>query len=1699
MFKLTGIWLLSLVLIALLVASVAADPCPVGDLDGNCRVDWQDVLRFAWQWLDPAQCSGAGCADLIGDDGVNMADFALLAQNWDQDWTGLLLVTIEPQAARDGGAQWRVDGGLWRDSGYTEQDVPIGQHNIEFKTGIAGWVRPADQQVQVDINQTTITSGTYTALTTANLLINEFMASNRDSLIDGDGRYSDWIELFNADSLEVDISGWYLTDNENDLSKWEFPDSFPPLSAGVGYPIVFASGKDDANYPYIDTSGYYHTNFRLNVGGEYLALVAPDGATIIHDYNSYECDVNEFGYPSQRRNYSYGIIDNDPDQESYFGPATPASLNANVLAGIVADTQFSVDRGFYETPFSVEITTETEGANIRYTLDCSEPTETHGTDYTGPIAVTGSTSLRAAAFKTDYLPTNVDTHTYIFLDDVLTQSDDQSALGLPSEWINGTGTSTPGQSNSYMVRDADYEIDPDVTLAKSDLTTIPSLSIVMNADDWFGEYTGIYTNSMMYASSDLFWEKCGSVELIYPNPNVGEEFQLNAGVRITGELARWPVVNKKQGLRLLFKGDYGPTKLRSSIFPNSDVDRYDTIVLRSHWGKSWLQDPYLTTYYPEYTATFLNADPTGATYIRDQYALDCWRDTGHISSEGRFVHLYINSLYWGIYEVIERADASFNAEHRGGDKEDYDVIKGSIPYTSVNGELHNGSRDMWNVLFSYFDFVGGTNQSTVTPVSDADYIEVQKYLDVEAFADYMLTLWTIGRFDFPRKNWYAAAKRGLPGQPPEKKFIFYVWDSEASLGDLYTSTKARYLDSTGTSDTGPVRLFKRLVPNTEFKMLFADRVHKYLFNNGALTPTPNTDRFMARANELDRAIVGESARWGDATITYADNPLTRDVEWVAERDRLLYQFFPDRTDVVIEQLRAVDLYPDVNAPVLHVNDANQHGGQIEADDVLSMTAEMETIWYTLDGSDPRVPVSGFEPPPPNSITLIEENALKRVLVPTVANGGDLLGTTWTGGDEPFDDSVWNDAVFISGRAGGVGYERGSGYQDFISYDVNDTMYNQQETCYIRIPFTIDAEDLPGFDSLTFRARYDDAFVVYINGTEVARSALVPSPLEWNSGADTWRSPETTAFDSFDISDHIDDDLKAGINIMAIHLLNAGSTSSDLLMSVELEADFTSSPPPPVQVSPTAINYTGTGPFTLAESTRLKARVLTDANEWSALSEAVFAVGPVAENLRITEIMYHPQDAPAGNPDAEFIELKNIGPETINLSLVRFTNGIDYTFGDTELASGEYIVVVKDRTAFEAEYGYGINVAAGQYTGSLANDGERIELEDAAGQTILNFRYRDGWCDITDGDGYSLTINDAAGDPNNWDEKKCWSASTFLGGSPGQPDNGPRYGDVVINEVLAHSNDDPNDWIELHNTTDGIIDITGWFLSDKASNLMKYQIPAATIPAHGYIVFTQDAHFGSEFKLSENGETVYLSSGLDIYGNLTGYRQQEDFGASEAGVAFGRYCKSTGTYNFVAMSENTPGPSYEGAANAYPEVGPIVINEIMYNPGPGRHSEEYIELYNLSGSAETLYVISESEPWKFTNGIDFTFPASPNEVTIDPGECLLVVKDPTAFTARYGSMPAGVEVVGPYDGLLANDGEKLEISKPGDEQDGTRYYIRIDRVNYSDGLHPDNCPGGVDLWPTEPDGDGNSLHRIFAQYYGNDPNNWQAAPPTPGVL
>ena len=351
------------------------------------------------------------------------------------------------------------------------------------------------------------------------------------------------------------------------------------------------------------------------------------------------------------------------------------------------------------------------------------------------------------------------------------------------------------------------------------------------------------------------------------------------------------------------------------------------------------------------------------------------------------------------------------------------------------------------------------------------------------------------------------------------------------------------------------------------------------------------------------------------------------------------------------------------------------------------------------------------------------------------------------------------------------------------------------------------------------------------------------------------------------------------------------------------------------VSASARRYSGS--IQLTGSVPIKARALSGTT-WSALNEGIFAVGPVAESLRISEIMYHPAD-----PNTEFVELTNIGNETIDLNLVTFTDGIAFTFPRLLLAPGDYTLVVENTEAFEARYGLGLPIA-GQYDGSLANGGERLELHDAGGRMIQSLRFRDNWYDLTDGRGYSLTLREPAEVASDTiDDEQAWRPSVDAGGSPGFDDSGTAIapGTVVINELMANPETGQSDWIELYNTSDITIDIGGWFLSDDADDPAKYEIAAGTVLApYGYVVLSGNEHFGNEtapgchepFGLSRQGETLFLRSGSD--GIVTGYSAEQTFAASEPGISLGRYCTNMGTCDFGALTQPTP-----NAANAGPRI------------------------------------------------------------------------------------------------------------------------------------------------------------------------------------
>ncbi|MEN6425372.1 MAG: lamin tail domain-containing protein [Phycisphaerales bacterium] len=1061
------------------------------------------------------------------------------------------------------------------------------------------------------------------------------------------------------------------------------------------------------------------------------------------------------------------------------------------------------------------------------------------------------------------------------------------------------------------------------------------------------------------------------------------------------------------------------------------------LYFRGDYGQSRLKYPLFALSDAEQFATVvLRAGHNDQTnpFIKDELLRRLHRDMGQVACMGTFANLFINGQYKGYYNPTEHVKEESCQQWFGSDQA-WDVM-------TMNG-IRDGDSQSWDAMINY-----ARNHNLA---DSASYAELCKRLDVECFIDYLIIRLWPNDWDWPQNNWAAACERS-----PTGKWKFFVWDAEGTFES--GQVQANRFSELNNQGNGNAYLYRALKANKDFRLLFADRVYKHFFNGGALTQANVSYRFSEMRQELQSVLANMNTSIVDS--------------WV-----------PNRRDVFLNACVSEGMYTFAG-PEFRVAGASRYGGNISLGESLQIVSSVQgtPVYYTLDGSDPGPSASTQ-----SSVvtTLIATDASKRVLVPTGPDVGDWRSV------RGYEDSAW---LLSSGSPGGVGFERSTGYENYLSLDLDSLMYGINGSCYIRIPFQFSG-DRTALEVMTLKMQYDDGFIAYLNGTEVARRNFTGDPA-WNSVASASHDDAAAVlFEAIDLSQHIGR-LRVGDNLLAIQGMNSGTTSSDFLIGVELTASRQA-----VSEDPTGAQ-TYSGPITLAMSTTVKARV-QNGSTWSALAEAVFSVGPVRESLRISEIMFRPSDL--DDPNSEYVELTNVGDQTINLNLVRFTKGIDFTFADVELAPGAFCLVVKNLGAFEARYGPDLPVV-GQYAGSLADAGERIELCDALGAIIHSFEYRDDWFDLTDGFGFSLTVADPAGTAlDQWGGWGAWRPSAAPGGSPGRDDRdeAPAPGSVVINELVAISSGMGPDWIELCNTTDEPVDIGGWFLSDDGDDLTRYQIAVGTVlPPQGFLVFTEDEHFGNAndpgcrkpFALSASGETVHLHSGNE--GEITGYSERAKFGASDPGTAFGRHENAATGASLVPLTEPTP-----GEANADPLVGPIVISEIMYHFG-GATDVEYVELLNISDANVTLYDPDRGVAWRFTDdpeapGIDLLFPVDP-PITLGPGEYLLIAKDLSLCESQF-LVPVGVQGLSWYAGKLRNSGETIQLSRPGElDSQGVRSWIAVDRVHYSDGSRPEDFATGRDLWPVQADGLGYSLTRVLASQRGDNPLNWRALAPSPGT-
>ncbi|MBN1466864.1 CotH kinase family protein [candidate division KSB1 bacterium] len=630
---------------------------------------------------------------------------------------------------------------------------------------------------------------------------------------------------------------------------------------------------------------------------------------------------------------------------------------------------FSHQRNFYQEKFDLELSSPLTNAAIAYTLDGSDPVisptaivvQSPHTVIIDPAsslhrALTPCVTVRAVLLTEGTVAGLSVTHTYIFIDQVIRQSNNGGRPG--SEW---PAPFTAGSSRQHI----DYGMDLSVTShpyyaanMRAALLDVPSLSIVTDLKHLFDPETGIYVNAQYHG---VQWERPASLEWIDPD---GAGFQINCGLRIRGGWSRHHD-NPKHAFRLFFRGEYGETKLRYPLFGDEGVQEFDKLDLRTSQNYSW---------------SYTGEEGAYNTMNRDVFSRDIQREMGQPYTRSRYCHLYLNGMYWGLFQTQERPEAAFAASYFGGGRDDYDVVKIDISdnFDLYEIEATDGSLDAWRMVWEacqkglwqngdYFRLQGRRWNGEPDP-------DGLVLVDIDNLIDYMIIIFYTGNFDAPvskfrsnkdPNNFYAIYNRN--GQ---SGFKFFAHDAEHTLlpdpitvGDGLGEDRVSIGSLSGGSRMSVSRFEKfhpqwlhfRLSQNREYLQRFGDRVHKYFFNKGLLTLENAAKHFQKRADEIDMAIIAESARWGDARFY---RPRTKHEDWQPAINHVLVNWFPRRTEIVLEQLRRAGLYPSIEAPLIYA------GGQVLHDSVLQVDAgyvltlnnpnlNFGVVYFTQDGSDPR--------------------------------------------------------------------------------------------------------------------------------------------------------------------------------------------------------------------------------------------------------------------------------------------------------------------------------------------------------------------------------------------------------------------------------------------------------------------------------------------------------------------------------------------------------------------------------------------------------------------------------------------------------------------------------------------------------------------------------------------------------------------------
>lgn len=683
-------------------------------------------------------------------------------------------------------------------------------------------------------------------------------------------------------------------------------------------------------------------------------------------YNAFSSDLHEYDVAEQFIVFSSDINLREGENllaiQGFNTSLTSTDFHINIsLFGaretpVFQDTTqvtFSHQSGFYSAPFTLSVETDNDTLSIYYTLDGSHPgfsptavlLEGGGQISVDPASaagggVTPGVVVRTSVVESGYKPSFPRSRSFIFLDEVLEQGHPGGIW--PTYNVNGQAL--------------DFEMDKTITLGaqygnkmEGSLLAVPTISIITDNDNLFGESEGIYVNAYGHGPE---WERECSVELIYPD-HIG--FQTNAGLRIRGGWSRHNYF-PKHAFRLFFRNEYGDGKLDYPLFEDEGVIEFDKIDLRTSMNYSWAHP----------------GDPPKNTMLRDVFSRDLQGEMGQPYTRSRYYHLYLNGMYWGLYQTQERSEARFASSYLGDSPEDYDVVKVNTEDWNYRIEATDGNLDLWQEVYDLSEqgFSNMTNYYRLEGLNSEGKTDrsLYKLVDIDNLIDYMMIIFYTGNFDSPTSsfggnngcnNFFAINDR----DDPTTGFIICAHDAEhsmfyepvtAGVGIEEDRVNLNMSLSGGFSSFHPQWLHYKLTSNSEYRMRFNDRAYTYLKPGGLLTEEKCLERLNKRADQIDQAIIAESGRWGD---TFHFPACSRDDNWLPDVNSIRDNFFPVRSYILEEQLKLGGLYSNVRAPVIWIDNEEVETNVLHASGSVQMRITSPEsgaeIIYTLNNEDPR--------------------------------------------------------------------------------------------------------------------------------------------------------------------------------------------------------------------------------------------------------------------------------------------------------------------------------------------------------------------------------------------------------------------------------------------------------------------------------------------------------------------------------------------------------------------------------------------------------------------------------------------------------------------------------------------------------------------------------------------------------------------------